>query len=230
MPFAGLGGSTVPVAVTERADAARHQGATAPTAAPSTRRSPAALLDDPADKRLRTDGTPLPGVEIRLDDEGEISSRGPDCCVGYTDPALTAAVFDADGWYRTGDVGVLDDDGYLTITDRVSDIIIRGGENISAQEIEELLLGIDAVAEVARGGRARRAPRRARRRRRPRSATAPTAPTLEDVRAHLAAAGLAKQKWPESIYVVADFPRTAVRQGPEVPAAPAAPRRRAAGR
>ena len=76
-------------------------------------------------------------------------SRGPDCCVGYTDPALTAAAFDADGWYRTGDVGVLDEDGYLTITDRISDIIIRGGENISAQEIEELMLGMDAVAEVA---------------------------------------------------------------------------------
>ena len=88
-------------------------------------------------------------MEIRLDDDGEILSRGPDCFVGYTDPELTASVFDADGWYRTGDVGVLDDDGYLTITDRVSDIIIRGGENISAQEVEELLLGLDAVAEVA---------------------------------------------------------------------------------
>ena len=75
--------------------------------------------------------------------------RGPDCCLGYTDAALTAAAFDDEGWYRTGDVGVLDSDGYLTITDRVSDIIIRGGENISAQEIEELLLHLDAVAEVA---------------------------------------------------------------------------------
>ena len=86
---------------------------------------------------------------MRLDDDGEILSRGPDCFVGYTDPELTASVFDDDGWYRTGDVGVLDDDGYLTITDRLSDIIIRGGENISAQEIEELLLGIDGVAEVS---------------------------------------------------------------------------------
>ena len=136
----------------------------APTAAPSTRRSPARLIDEPEAKRLYTDGHALPGVEIRLDEHGEISSRGPDCFVGYTDPALTASVFDADGWYRTGDVGVLDDDGYLTITDRVSDIIIRGGENISAQEVEELLLGLDGVAEVARGRRARRAPRRARRR------------------------------------------------------------------
>ena len=58
-------------------------------------------------------------------------------------------MFDDEGWYRTGDVGVLDDDGYLSITDRVSDVIIRGGENISAQEVEEQLLGLPSVAEVA---------------------------------------------------------------------------------
>ena len=119
MPFAGLGGSSVPSAVTERAaglgiTAFRSYGS---TEHPSIT---GCLLDDPEAKRLHTDGHALPGVEIRLDDHGEISSRGPDCFVGYTDPALTASVFDADGWYRTGDVGVLDDDGYLTITDRVS--------------------------------------------------------------------------------------------------------------
>ena len=80
--------------------------------------------------------------------DGEIFSRGPDLCLGYTDDALTAQAFDADGWYRTGDVGVLDDDGYLTITDRKADIIIRGGENISALEVEEVLLGMPAVAEA----------------------------------------------------------------------------------
>jgi hypothetical protein len=80
--------------------------------------------NDPEHKRHTTDGRALPGVELRLEDDGEIISRGPDCCLGYTDPELTASVFD-DGWYRTGDVGVLDDEGYLTITDRVSDIIIR---------------------------------------------------------------------------------------------------------
>ena len=148
MPFAGLGGSTVPVAVTERATKLgikvfRSYGS---TEHPSIT---GCLLDDPEDKRLTTDGRALPGVEVRLDEHGEILSRGPDCCLGYTDAALTAAVFDADGWYRTGDVGVLDDDGYLTITDRVSDIIIRGGENISAQEVEEVLLGLDAIAEVS---------------------------------------------------------------------------------
>ncbi len=88
-------------------------------------------------------------MELRLEEDGEIVSRGPDCCIGYTDPELTARAFDADGWYHTGDVGVLDDDGYLTITDRISDVIIRGGENISAQEIEELLMGMDGVAEVS---------------------------------------------------------------------------------
>ena len=102
----------------------------------------------PEDKRLYTDGNPRPGVEIRLGPDGEIYSRGPDLCLGYTDPELTAKAFDEDGWYRTGDVGVLDDDGYLTITDRKADVIIRGGENISALEVEEVLLAMPAVAEA----------------------------------------------------------------------------------
>jgi acyl-CoA synthetase (AMP-forming)/AMP-acid ligase II len=116
-------------------------------------------------------------------------------------------VFDADGWYRTGDVGVLDDRGYLTITDRVSDVIIRGGENISAQEVEELLVHLDGVAEVAvvavpddrLGERAAAVLRMLPDRR---------APTLEEVRVHLGAAGLARQKWPESLHPVVELPRT----------------------
>jgi acyl-CoA synthetase (AMP-forming)/AMP-acid ligase II len=206
MPFAGLGGSTVPIAVTERAEALgiRPYRSYGSTEHPSIT---GCTLDDPVDKRLRTDGRPLEGVEMRLDEEGEISSRGPDCCIGYTDPELTASAFDADGGYRTGDVGVLDEDGYLTITDRVSDIIIRGGENISAQEVEELLLHLDAVAEVAvvaapdaRLGEHAAAVVRLR------EGAAP--PSLDDVRAHLSDAGLAKQKWPESIHVAGDLPRT----------------------
>jgi acyl-CoA synthetase (AMP-forming)/AMP-acid ligase II len=145
---------------------------------------------------------------MRLDEDGEIISRGPDCCIGYTDPELTARTFDAEGWYRTGDVGVLDDEGYLTITDRVSDIIIRGGENISAQEVEELLLVLPAVAEVSvvaapdtRLGEHAAAVLRLRDGAEP--------PTLDEVRAHLAQVGLARQKWPESLHVVPDLPRTA---------------------
>ena len=91
----------------------------------------------------------LPGVELRLADDGEIFSRGPDCCVGYTDPALTAAAFDADGWYQTGDVGVLDSDGYLSITDRVSDVIIRGGKNLSAAQVEDEVGSHPAIALCA---------------------------------------------------------------------------------
>jgi acyl-CoA synthetase len=206
MPFAGLGGSSVPVAVTERATrlgikAFRSYGSTEhPSITGCT-------IDDPEPKRLRTDGHTMPGVEIRLEDTGEIVSRGPDLCMGYTDPALTARMFDDEGWYRTGDVGVLDDDGYLTITDRVSDIIIRGGENISAQEVEELMLGLDSVAEVSvvaapdeRLGEHAAAIVR--------TLPGKEAPSLDDVRRHLAAAGLARQKWPESLHEVPEFPRT----------------------
>ncbi len=206
MPFAGLGGSPVPVAVTRRATdlgiaTFRSYGS---TEHPSITGS---LLDDPEEKRLTTDGRPLPGVELRLDEHGEISSRGPDCFVGYIDPALTDAVFDEDGWYRTGDVGVLDDDGYLTITDRVSDVIIRGGENVSAAEVEEVLMGLRQVAEVCvvaepdeRLGEHAAAVVRVR------EGTAP--PTMADLHEHLARAGLARQKWPEALYRVDEFPRT----------------------
>jgi acyl-CoA synthetase (AMP-forming)/AMP-acid ligase II len=206
MPFAGLGGSTVPAAVTDRAEriGIRCYRSYGSTEHPSITGS---LLDEPQVKRCTTDGHVLPGVEIRLADDGEIFSRGPDLCVGYTDPALTAAAFDADGWYRTGDVGVLDGDGYLTITDRVSDVIIRGGENISAQEVEELLGALPSVAEVSvvgapddRFGERAAAVIRVRDGR--------PFPTLAEIRAHLAEVGLAKQKWPESLHEVGDFPRT----------------------
>ena len=147
MKTAGLGGSTVPAAVTRRlTDLGIHVFRSyGSTEHPSVTGTP---HDGPEDKRLLTDGCPRPGVEIRLGDDGEIFSRGPDLCLGYIDEAMTRAAFDDEGWYRTGDVGVLDDDGYLTITDRKSDVIIRGGENISAVEVEEVLLAMPAVAEA----------------------------------------------------------------------------------
>ena len=171
MAHIGLGGAAVPIAVCERARAigiecTRSFGCTEhPSITGST-------FEDPWEQRACTDGRPLPGVEMRLigDDgrdvgvgePGEIISRGPDCFFGYTDPARTAECFDADGWYATGDVGMLDEHGFLSITDRKKDIIIRGGENISAQEVEELIVRIPGVAECAVVGGARPAPRRAR--------------------------------------------------------------------
>ena len=207
MKYAGLGGAAVPVAVTTRLEGLgitvfRAYGSTEHPSITSS------AYDGPKDKRLYTDGEVLPGVEMRLAEDGEIISRGPDLCIGYTDPALTAAVFDEEGWYRTGDVGVLDEDGYLTITDRKSDIIIRGGENISAIEVEEALLAIDGVAEAAVVAAPDvRLGEHAAAFVRPRPSQA--APTIEEMRAHLERYGLARQKWPEELHVVEDFPRTA---------------------
>jgi non-ribosomal peptide synthetase component E (peptide arylation enzyme) len=157
-------------------------------------------------------------VEIRLVDDdgkdvavgmpGEIWSRGPELFVGYTDAAATAAAFSADGWFMTGDIGVLDDDGYLAITDRKKDIIIRGGENVSAQEVEEILVRMPGVAEVAvvaapdaRLGEVACAYFRMH--------PAHDAPDLPGVRAYLERAGIARQKWPEHLRSVDEFPRTA---------------------
>jgi acyl-CoA synthetase len=206
MPFVGLGGSAVPVAVTQRATdlgmkAFRSYGS---TEHPSIT---GCVVDDPEVKRLTTDGHALPGVELKLDDQGQILSRGPDCFVGYIDPELTEAVFDEEGWYHTGDIGELDDEGYLTVVDRISDAIIRGGENIGAVEIEDLLLGLAEVAEVCvvaepdeRLGEHAAAIVRVHQ--------GMAGPTIQMVRDHLSAAGLARQKWPEAVYHVADLPRT----------------------
>ncbi|MFF6804092.1 AMP-binding protein [Streptomyces sp. NPDC012616] len=206
LKYAGLGGASIASAVTTRLESLgitvfRAYGS---TEHPSVTCTP---YDGPASQRLHTDGPPLPGVEVRLAEDGEILTRGPDLCLGYTDPALTAAAFDADGWYRTGDIGTLDGDGWLTVTDRKADVIIRGGENISALEVEEALLGLDGVAEAAvvgvpdprLGERAaavlRMLPGR-------------SAPSLAEVRLHFDRAGLARQKWPEVVHEVEDFPRT----------------------
>jgi acyl-CoA synthetase len=184
----GLGGSTVPAAVTRRlADMGifvfRSYGSTEHPSITGSR--PTA----PEEKRLYTDGDPRPGVEIKLTEDGEILSRGPDLCLGYTDDALTERAFDEDGWYHTGDVGILDEDGYLTITDRKSDIIIRGGENISALEVEEVLLAMPAVAEaVVVAARDDRLGERAAAVLRLRDGH--DMPTLDEVRRHFKASGV----------------------------------------
>lgn len=207
MPYVGLGGAPVPEAVTRRV---RDLGIVVYRSYGSTEHPSVTgcTVDDPEEKRLTTDGRARPGVEVRLGPDGEILSRGPDCFIGYTDPELTSSVFDDDGWYHTGDAAVIDDEGYLTVTDRLADFIIRGGENVSAQEIEELVATVPGVAEVCvvaepdqrLGERAAAVVR-----------VQPGArhPTLADLQRHLEAVGLARQKWPESLYVVEDLPRTA---------------------
>jgi long-chain acyl-CoA synthetase len=93
------------------------------------------------DVRIGQVGKPVPESEVRIADDGEILTRGPGTFVGYyRDPEATAATIDADGWLHTGDVGSLDDDGFLTISDRKKDIIITsGGKNVSPSEIENRL-------------------------------------------------------------------------------------------
>ncbi len=207
LKYAGLGGASVPAAVTTRLanlgiTVFRAYGSTEHPSITGCRHS------SPEAKRLYTDGEVLPGVEMRLADDGEILSRGPDLCLGYTDPVLTERAFDDEGWYRTGDIGVLDEDGYLTITDRKSDIIIRGGENISAVEVEEVLLVLPGIAEAAvvaapdsRLGEHAAAVLRLH--------PGHALPTMAELRAHFERSGLARQKWPEELHEVAVFPRTA---------------------
>ena len=99
------------------------------------------------------------GAEVRIvtadgrvaapDEEGEVRVRGAVVCLGYTDPAATAAAYDEDGWFRTGDLGVLRPDGHVRLTGRLKDVIIRKGENISAREVEEVLLTHPSVGDVA---------------------------------------------------------------------------------
>jgi cyclohexanecarboxylate-CoA ligase len=166
---------------------------------------------------LDTEGRALPCVEIRIcgsdgepvarGAEGEIRARGPDCFRGYVDASLDAESFDREGFFRTGDLGTLDAGGYLRVTGRVKDIVVRKGEKISAREVEDLLAEHPAVAEVAliplpdaRTGERACACVRLR--------SGAAAPTLADVVAFLRGRDLTPQKLPEQLEVVSDFPRT----------------------
>jgi acyl-CoA synthetase (AMP-forming)/AMP-acid ligase II len=113
---------------------------------------------DSDEQLANTDGKPVEGAEVRIvtldgrtaapGEEGEVRVRGPMVFHGYTDPALTSDAFDTEGFFRTGDLGVLRADGHLALTGRLKDVIVRKGENISAKEIEDLLYTHPKVSEV----------------------------------------------------------------------------------
>jgi non-ribosomal peptide synthetase component E (peptide arylation enzyme) len=139
---------------------------------------------------------------------GEIEARGPELFLGYRDPTLDADAFTADGWLRTGDLGVIDDEGYLTVTGRLKDIVVRAGEKISAREIEDLLhehpkvrsIAVVAVPDVRTGERACACVV-------PTDAAAP--PSLAELGEFLLERGLSRRKLPEQLDLRPELPMTA---------------------
>lgn len=144
--------------------------------------------------------------DLSVGQEGEILARGPGMMLGYADEAQSREAITSDGYFRTGDLGVRSTEGAITITGRKKDLIIRGGENISAKEIEDVLHAHPHVREAAvvamphaRLGEGVCAF----------IITEGAAPSPQDLAAHVAASGLAKQKIPERFEFRDDFPRTA---------------------
>lgn len=171
----------------------------------------------PAEKKISTDGVSLDDVELQIwaDDgrrdvrgeSGELCTRSPSTCVGFfNDPVRTASTFTPDGWVRSGDLGVMDVDGYLTMVGRKKEIIIRGGLNVAPREVEELILQIDAVRAVAVIGLSHERL----------GETGCACVVLEpgaslthhDLIEHLKAHGLATYKWPEQLQIVDALPMT----------------------
>ncbi|WP_438415648.1 medium-chain fatty-acid--CoA ligase [Escherichia coli] len=187
----------------------------------STESSPHAVvnLDDPLSRFIHTDGYAAAGVEIKVVNdarktlppgcEGEEASRGPNVFMGYFDePELTARALDEEGWYYSGDLCRMDEAGYIKITGRKKDIIVRGGENISSREVEDILLQhpkihdacVVAMPDERLGERScayvvLKAPHHSL--------------SLEEVVAFFSRKRVAKYKYPEHIVVIEKLPRTA---------------------
>jgi acyl-CoA synthetase (AMP-forming)/AMP-acid ligase II len=211
------GGAVVPPVLVERADAVgwsltRSYGSSEHPQATATR------FDDDLAVRITSDGEPIADTTIRvagLDGRdvptgaaGEVLLRGPQQFLGYTDPALNAAAVDREGWFHTGDVGVLDEHGRLAITDRLKDIIIRGAENLSSMEIEGIAVRHPAIVDAAAIGVPD--PRYGERVGLvivPAPEVAPV--TVGELRAFFVDHGVAAIKAPEVIAVVDELPRNA---------------------
>jgi cyclohexanecarboxylate-CoA ligase len=167
-------------------------------------------------KRAFTDGRAIGATDIRIVDAGnldvspntlgEVLVRGPEQFLGYLVSDAPWARHAHGDWFRTGDLGALDEDGYLSICGRTKDIIIRGGENLSVKEIEDLLLENPKVADVAVVGMPDPVLGE-----RVCAFVVPgdETPTLDDLVVHLRARGVAAQKLPERLEIVSTFPRTA---------------------
>jgi len=171
---------------------------------------------DSDEQLANTDGAPVTGCQVRIvsldgqeakaGSEGEVRVKGPMVFLGYTDPTLNAEAFDEEGWFRTGDLGILREDGHVSLTGRLKDVIVRKGENISAKEIEDLLYTHPGVKEVAVIG----VPDAERGEMvvavvEPSDAAA--APDLPAIVSFLKDAGLMMQKIPERLEIRSDWPR-----------------------
>ncbi|HGT8333985.1 TPA: medium-chain fatty-acid--CoA ligase [Escherichia coli] len=211
------GGTTIPKKVAREC---QQRGIKLLSVYGSTESSPHAVvnLDDPLSRFMHTDGYAAAGVEIKVVDdarktlppgcEGEEASRGPNVFMGYFDePELTARALDEEGWYYSGDLCRMDEAGYIKITGRKKDIIVRGGENISSREVEDILLQhpkIHDACEVAMSDE--------RLGERSCAYVVLKAPhhslSLEEVVAFFSRKRVAKYKYPEHIVVIEKLPRT----------------------
>lgn len=211
------GGTTIPKKVAREC---QQRGIKLLSVSGSTESSPHAVvnLDDPLSRFMHTDGYAAAGVEIKVVDdarktlppgcEGEEASRGPNVFMGYFDePELTARALDEEGWYYSGDLCRMDEAGYIKITGRKKDIIVRGGENISSREVEDILLQhpkihdacVVAMSDERLGERScayvvLKAPHHSL--------------SLEEVVAFFSRKRVAKYKYPEHIVVIEKLPRT----------------------
>ncbi|EFH4707864.1 medium-chain fatty-acid--CoA ligase [Escherichia coli] len=212
------GGTTIPKKVAREC---QQRGIKLLSVYGSTESSPHAVvnLDDPLSRFMHTDGYAAAGVEIKVVDdacktlppgcEGEEASRGPNVFMGYFDePELPARALDEEGWYYSGDLCRMDEAGYIKITGRKKDIIVRGGENISSREVEDILLQhpkihdacVVAMPDERLGERScayvvLKAPHHSL--------------SLEEVVAFFSRKRVAKYKYPEHIVVIEKLPRTA---------------------